>query len=362
MGQPLSKGGKPASHGGVPLNDSTGCGCCAPTCTCLSTSLCDDCPDVTPAGYAVTITGATVCTGCIACVALGISFQFDTSIDINGTYKLAQTDSVCVWGGIAIGTGKLYSSIDCTGAYTPVTFTVGLTRSGGVFTFGITACGGGFCVDLFFGAAPATNCCVNVTINNTVTACGCYPSTGSPTGIAATTGGTANITPDNTPCSCGNCPTGTTPRTILATFANITLCAGCFDVSAGGSPAYGHWVAGATLNQTVCLHQTTDTDVCCYAGTITAEYDVYSDNACTIPIAVPAILTWNVRVCRQDATTWYAAIEVTEYFAFEGTGAAANCTDPFTITSITVHGCGPPNWDIISSATTGTVSCTPNGC
>lgn len=200
----MSKGGALFVKGGALVSGDVGCVCCGPTCSCPSDTPCTDCPDLTPLGFNVTLAGVTGCAGCISCPDLGISFQFDSACDINGDYRLLQSDGdPCVWKGPAVCTGKLYTgATDCTGAFVSINIEIKMSRGGSDFFFGVSGSGGGFTVVLFSGTATSTNCCASFTVNNDSTGCGCFAPLGMATAVAAAYGGTANLSPDNTACVC----------------------------------------------------------------------------------------------------------------------------------------------------------------
>lgn len=95
MGKPLSKDGKPFSHGGTPLNDSTGCGCCG----------CENCTDGTQDTILGTFTGIVLCTGCIVDQFTGspTGYIWDSAANLNQTlcFRRAHPTSVyptnCTW-------------------------------------------------------------------------------------------------------------------------------------------------------------------------------------------------------------------------------------------------------------------------
>ena len=70
-------------------------GCCCPAVPC---EYCDT--DTTPKRISVTITGASVCTGCQETSPVSsFAFKFTSvpSIDPNGTFVCVQTDDPCIW-------------------------------------------------------------------------------------------------------------------------------------------------------------------------------------------------------------------------------------------------------------------------
>jgi hypothetical protein len=186
------------SGGGIAFDPS----CCCSGCACGSVFPCPNCsPGPTPTQFHVTLSGITVCSGCITCPDLGtFSIQF-VNTTINGTYLITQNGD-CAWtafsaagGGPIVTTANLYFSGDCTGTPQPFDFALNLVRiSSTQFAFQVTDDSNTLLI--FDQVLSVPTCCQSFTMTNNA-ACGCYTllNSGGVEGVGLGSGGTASFTP-----------------------------------------------------------------------------------------------------------------------------------------------------------------------
>lgn len=176
-------------------------GCYAP---CPEEPPCPNCSGATVSKYHVTISGLSICTGCVDCPDYGLSVQTTPCTTINGTFELdANGDPACHWTAFSADLGytvpcitNIYYSDTCDGTPTPTDHAMDLGRLlDGSFLFQIID---SYDLTLMFdGSITGVDCNCPFTITNNLTSCGCYSSPYLPGSsyIAIATGGTASFTP-----------------------------------------------------------------------------------------------------------------------------------------------------------------------
>ena len=168
--------------------------CGSPPCACPADSPCDSCPDATPLQFHVTFTDVSLCPDCVSCPDAGFSLRMNDGSVLNGTYVLTRNGS-CAWTAFSTGvpcSATLYTSTDCTGDGTPVTFAIQQVRINST-QFRLQVTDDTNTILLFDAIVNAAACCAAYSVDNGLTDCGCV--VGDTTVVALGTGGSATVTP-----------------------------------------------------------------------------------------------------------------------------------------------------------------------